>query len=237
MKSSQALAQTVFGNLCAAERFAVLDDLATEEGARPFQGISADPRLLCLERAVTWLGEPRPTSIDVSICGNPAVAIECKFTEGEVGSCSRPKLNESEADHCSGAYQLQRGRSVRCALTFRQIKYWHFTPMLFDWDANADHAVCPMRSTYQLVRNILAASVARDGNVVEGFALLLYDDRNPAFQLGGRGYTAYDEVKTALVAGHRHRLQRLSWQTLVAKLRTDDRLRWLTSELQEKYGF
>lgn len=37
--------------------------------------------------------EPRPTSIDVLLTkGDHRVAVECKFTEAEFGTCSRPRL-------------------------------------------------------------------------------------------------------------------------------------------------
>ena len=46
---------------------------------------------------------------------------------------------------------------------------------------------CPLDGTYQLARNVLAACVRPDGTVDAngGHALVIYDDRNPAFLPGG----------------------------------------------------
>ncbi len=234
MRSSQALVQSVFANLCAMKLCAALQVIATDEGCHPFQGISADGSSLSLERSVTALGEPRPTSIDISVQGPPNVAMECKLAEYDVGHCSRPELSEDEPDYCDGSYRCQHGRKERCALAVLGIKYWKFVPRLFKWRADQDHTICPLRSTYQLVRNVLAASIGEDGEVVPGFAVLLFDERNPEFHTNGRGGRAFAVLKDALQEPDR--LQRLSWQTVMQTLRRIPRLQWLTSELTDKYG-
>jgi hypothetical protein len=114
------------------------------------------------------------------------------------------------------------------------MRYWDFVPQLFNWQADQDYAKCPLRSTYQLVRNVLAASIGEDGKVIPGFAVLLYDERNPAFQPSGRGSLAFTAVKTAL--RQPDRLQRIAWQAVIREIRKVRRLTWLTSELKEKYG-
>jgi hypothetical protein len=215
--------------LCAA-----LQVVTTDEGCHPFQGISPDGSSLTLERSVTALREPRPTSIDISVQGPLNVVIECKLAEPDVGHCSRPKLSEDKPNHCDGSYRCQHGRKERCALAVLGIKYWKFVPRLFKWRADQDQAICPLRSTYQLVRNALAASIGEDGEVVPGFAVLLFDERNPAFHKDGRGGRAFAAVKDAL--REPDHLQRLSWQTVMQALRKVPRLQWLKSELTEKYG-
>jgi hypothetical protein len=234
MKSSQALAQSIFANLGAMKLCSALQMVTTDEGCHPFQGISADGSSLTLERSVTALGERRSTSIDISVHGPLNVAIECKLAEGDVGHCSRPKLSEERPGHCDGSYRCQHGRSERCALTALGIMYWKFVPRLFKWRADQDHAECPLRLTYQLVRNVLAASVCEDGEIIPGFAVLLFDERNPEFHKEGHGGRAFAAVKDAL--REPDRLQRLSWQTVMQTLRKVPRLQWLESELSEKYG-
>jgi hypothetical protein len=234
MRSSQALVQSVFANLCAMKLCAALQVVTTDEGCHPFQGISPDGSSLTLERSVTALREPRPTSIDISVQGPLNVVIECKLAEPDVGHCSRPKLSEDKPNHCDGSYRCQHGRKERCALAVLGIKYWKFVPRLFKWRADQDQAICPLRSTYQLVRNALAASIGEDGEVVPGFAVLLFDERNPAFHKDGRGGRAFAAVKDAL--REPDHLQRLSWQTVMQALRKVPRLQWLKSELTEKYG-
>ena len=94
---------------------------------------------------------------------------------------------------------------------------------------------CPLRSTYQLVRNILAACVRPNGDLdPAGYAVLLYDARNPEFAQGGKGYLAWQAVKSAL--RNPVLLRRCTWQELVACLRRDDQLHWLTEALRSKYG-
>ena len=111
----------------------------------------------------------------------------------------QPSRSNFERDHCDGAYSHQRGRSDRCALTERGIAYWRYIPLLLNWSSDADLRPCPLRSTYQLVRNILAACVRPDRDLMPAaHAVLLYDARNPAFGEGGMGRLAWQSVVSAL---------------------------------------
>ena len=76
---------------------------------------------------------------------------------------------------------------MRCSLTESGVRYWQYLPELFDWPADRNMKPCPLDGTYQLARNILAACVRPDGTVDAngGHALVIYDDRNPAFLPGG----------------------------------------------------
>ena len=98
----------------------------TEEGQQPFQDISRGGSSLQLERRITTLGEPRPSSIDVSVRGSHNVAIECKLAECDADHCSRPQLDKTDPGHCDGPYKFQHRREERCALTTLGIKYWRF---------------------------------------------------------------------------------------------------------------
>jgi len=144
----------------------------------------------------------------------------------------RLELRERSFD---GTYTRQRGRRDRCALTERGIAYWQYIPKLLTWPAGTDMQPCPLRSTYQLVRNILAACVRRNGLLdLAAHAALLYDARNPEFAEGGKGYLAWLAVRSALK--NPALLRRCTWQELVACLRPDDELTWLTEALRSKYG-
>lgn len=234
MKSSQALVQSVFGNLRAMKLCSVLQDVRTEEGFHPFEDITPIGASLSLERTVNNLGEPRLTSVDVSVQGRVNVAIECKLAECDVGHCSRPNLNEKHPEHCDGSYRYQHSRRERCVLTTIGIKYWEYVPPLFTWRTDKDYAACPLRSTYQLVRNVLAASIGASRELVPGVAILLFDERNPEFHKNGAAGIAFATVKHAL--REPERLQRLSWQTVIQTLSVTPRLQWLRSELADKYG-
>jgi hypothetical protein len=240
MNSSQALTVSVFGNLMRYDCLQVLAEL-TDEGGEPLFGraeIASDD--FRLEVTVNTLGEPRPTSLDACISGRPRVAIEVKFTEHQIGRCSRPGLEPSasnyDTDLCDGTYSRQRGRRERCALTENGIHYWRYVPDLFRWRADVDHGPCPLYGNYQLVRNLLAAGVGPDGtaSVADGRVVLIYDERNPAFRPGGKALASYVETRAAL--REPAMLQRCSWQRITEAVRGRGVLPWLTEQLAAKYG-
>jgi hypothetical protein len=238
MRSSQALAQSVFGGLRALGRIDALSGLVAEDGWPAFFA-SADGINVALEHRVTTLGEQRnrETQVDVWFDGLQRVVVECKLSEERFGSCSRPDLDPEKLSHCSGDYTVQHGRRERCSLTEAGIRYWRHVPDLFEWAADLDHTPCPLRSPFQLVRNVLAACVQADGslNVENGHALVLYDARNPAFHPGGMA----DRDWLAVVRSLRHprTLRRVSWQKLTAHLAAQPDLIWLSDGLAAKYGF
>jgi hypothetical protein len=201
MRSSQALAQSFFAGLAAVGRLSALEGVVSDDGYPAFFDAWAGHRMT-LEHEVTALNEPRATSVDVLFTGPHRIAVEVKFTEGEFGRCSRPRLRPTDAnfdrDHCDGTYAIQRQRTERCSLTQRGIRYWQFVPRLLTWSAEQDHRPCPVELTYQLVRNILAACVRDDGtlDVTTGHALVVYDARNPEFKAGW-------DSRCSMVVGHR----------------------------------
>ena len=240
MNSSQALAHSVFGNLLVHGHINCLRDLRDAEGRNLFGNTDISADNFSMEHRVGYLGEPRPTSLDAFISGDHQIAIECKFTETEVGTCSRPRLSHRdsnyEKDFCDRTYSVQRGRKERCSLTEIGVKYWKYVPQLFTWPNDRDVDPCPLYMNYQLVRNVLAAGVRPDGTVSPdgGHALLVYDERNPAFQEDGNGTIAYDQVRNALQEPPM--LGKCSWQDITRHLRERDILPWLTEGLGLKYG-
>jgi len=248
MSSSQALAQSLFGNLIANGGLGVLEDIATESGD-PLVGARIESAKL--EHVVNYLGETqnRETNIDVLLqCTDGyRVAFECKLRETEIGHCSRPSVPKTkkgidnpcyERDHCDGTYTVQHGRKERCSLTGIGVRYWSHAPDLFRWASDRDHVPCPLRDTYQLARNALAVCIDEARGVVlpgSGHVVLIYDARNPAFTPGGTGEKAYTQARDALL--RKDLLRRCSWQVITARLCTTSSLRWLGDELRTKYGF
>ena len=109
LRSSQALTQSVFGAISAAGRLDLLAGITAECG-RPAFFTSGDHWMLEFEHNVATLGEPRPTSIDVMLSRvDQCVAIECKFTESEFGTCSRTRLRPGELGWCDGSYRVPGG--------------------------------------------------------------------------------------------------------------------------------
>ncbi len=235
MKSSQALVQSVFGNLLHYHRLDILAGLQSDDGEVAFFAEAPAASAVELEHEVTHLGEPRNTTIDLFIAPPSRVAVECKFTEWEVGSCSRPMMEDEDPRYCNGTYRRQGGRANRCQLTEAGVRYWHEIPRLFRWPADQDQAPCPVRFTYQLVRNVLAACIRPDGQLDENaHALLVYDARNPAFQHAGAGMRSWQEVRDALKEPTR--IRRVSWQKISARIVAEEDLAWLAAALEQKYG-
>ncbi len=238
--SSQALALSILGNL--KSKLEYLDEIKDDEfNEGLLQNVQPFSPKFSLEFKVNYLNEPRNTSIDAFVGGEYQIAIECKFTEEDIGNCSRPKLTIKDAnyftDFCNGSYSIQRERTERCSLTEIGILYWKYIPYLFNWKIDIDYSPCPLNSTYQLVRNILAACLKPDSEFPSednGHALLLYDERNPFFQAGGKGSIAYSLTKDALK--NKRLLRKCSWQKIVSHLRSKKEFDWLTKEIKLKYG-
>jgi len=85
MRSSQALTQSVFGALVATGHFDVLEGVIAECGRPAFAG-DLRANTMASEKHVTWLAEPRPTTVDVWLeAPTRRIAVECKLTESVAG--------------------------------------------------------------------------------------------------------------------------------------------------------
>jgi hypothetical protein len=240
MRSSQALAQSVFGTIAILNRLPLISDVVAEDGRAAF-GPELRASKVELEKEIQTLGEPRKTSVDVWVDGSYRVAVECKLSEPEFGVCSRPRLrpvNPAYAmQYCDGTYTRQRGRTARCPLTTIGVRYWDYATGLFGWPSDTDHRPCPLVSTYQIVRNVLAVCVDETGSidVQRGHALIIYDARNPTMLPGGEGDRQWRAASGALTVSAL--LRRLSWQAFISQWPSDSVLDWLRGELDAKYGF
>ena len=240
MNSSQALAQSVLGNLALHQHLDCLAELDDDEGQPLFGKADLSPDNFVMEHKINYLAEPRRTSLDGFVSGPYQVAVECKFTEADFGHCSRPALKPTasnyDTDLCDGTYARQRGRRERCSLTEIGVLYWKYVPQLFEWHNDAYLSPCPLHENYQLVRDVLAACVRSNGTVApeNGHVVVIYDERNPAFQPEGAALAAYNETDDALrVFGL---LRKCSWQRIVRHLNEGGVLPWLTEGLELKYG-
>lgn len=240
MNSSQALAQSVLGNLAIHGFLSSLTELLDDNGMALLSKAQLLSDNFAMEFKIDYLGEPRRTSLDGYLEGDYRVAIECKFTESEVGTCSRPRLTPAdsnyESEHCNESYSRQRARKERCSLSEIGVLYWQYIPQLFRWNSDLDLIPCPLNTNYQLVRNILAVGVRPDGQVssANGHVVLIYDERNPAFQKGGKGFIAFAETRQALQEPTM--LRKCSWQRIIQHMRNKGILAWLTEQLALKYG-
>jgi hypothetical protein len=239
MRSSQALAQSVFGTIEVLNKLSLLSGVKSEDGRSAF-GPMVSQAKLDFEKEMKTLGELKghKTSIDVWFEAHYRVAVECKLSEGYFGTCSRPRLKSHNPEYCDGTYTLQGDRTDRCSLTTLGVHYWKYTAELFGWSSETDHhPECPLASTYQLVRNTLAACVNEVGGPLDlqrGHALIIYDARNPSMVSGGEGDRQWRKASDALrVPGL---LRRLSWQAFISQWPNDRVLGWLKQELLAKYG-
>ena len=239
MNSSQALAQSVLGNLAIHGLLSSLTELLDDNGMTLF-GKAQILDNFAMEFKADYLGEPRRTSLDGYIGGDYRLAIECKFTEPDVGTCSRPRLTPADSkyasEHCNRTYSKQRTRKARCTLTELGVLYWQYVTRLFCWNSDQDLSPCPLDANYQLVRNILAIGVRPSGEVssTDGHVVLIYDERNPAFQEGGKGFRAFAATRLAL--REPAMLRKCSWQRVIQYMRNEGTLPWLTEQLALKYG-
>ena len=241
MSSSQALAQSVFGNLLVSRSISVLQELVSDEGEALFP-----QRLNCnqfeFEYQTDLLNEPRKTSIDLFITyPTYRIAIECTFMEQHFTECSRTDLKKNhqyyETELCDGNYEYQRSRKNRCSLSEIGVAYWLYIPQIMEWSNSEKHDPCPLCRTYQLVRNLLICSIKerdRRIDVSNGHTILIYDDRNPEFSPGGKAYEEYMTIKKALI--NPEMLKRISWQALVNHISVNGRHSWLVVALDQKYG-
>jgi hypothetical protein len=82
----------------------------------------------------------------------------------------------------------------------------------------------------------LAACVNSNGNASagNGHVVVIYDERNPAFQAGGKAFSSYGEIQKSLKIPTT--LRCCSWQRIIGLMRDKNILPWLTETLEQKYG-
>jgi len=231
MTSTQALVQSIFGNLKAYDSVRLLKGLVDDQGLPLFDTAVLSAENVSMEHPLTILNEPVPASIDIFLSGPFQIAIQSTLMEQDAGKCSSVTWA-----YCNGSYAVQMGSQERCYLTNKGVRYWEYIPMVFSWASNVNHSPCPLYNTFQLVRRIFAASMGPDGKFSpnRGHAILVYDDRNPAFRKGGKGFEAYESIRAAL--RYPTLLRKCSWQRLIGHMRSRSALPWLTVELEKKYG-
>lgn len=229
MKSSQALALSIFGNLKVLGHADVLQAVSADGFGGPAFGpgpIRSDSILL--EHDAKLPGERTSTSVDVLIGGASSVCVECKLTESEVGRCSKTLLPSSNKSHCNGANPMTGG-GITCPLANAGPRYWEEVPAFVKMEAWRARRECPMCEPYQLVRNILAAS--RPGRE-RGHALLIYDARNPASRPSRNG--TFEDLQDVLADPSV--LRRCSWQSILAAMMDRPELQGLVQEVGLESG-
>jgi hypothetical protein len=192
-KSSQALSIDVFGTLHQSpHRDAVLDHLAASLGlptGGPWEVALEwrDPHNLLKEKQRTWVD---------AVARSPRCLIffECKFSEPDGGGCGQthPILTGRRKGlrQCNGSYVKQHpgddGRSQRCILTAKGMRYWDLIPDVFGLDPDRSYLPCPFAGPwFQWMRNLTSClAVARAAGLQPAF-LVVYADA-PALPMAQR---------------------------------------------------
>ncbi len=242
MSSSQALTQSILGNMKLYGSIPLLSELDDDDqkGLRLFGHLPVTSDQFTLEYKIKGLGELRSTSLDGCVDGEYRIAIECKFSESSYSPCPRPRLKKDdplyESEYCSGEYPSKPMRATRCPMQAKGVKYWDYAPYLFKLDKDGYYPACPLNEGHQIIRNLLAAGTAeRSVTARNGHTVIFYDARNPSFQPGGKADKVYHEVKKLLKVPAM--LRKSSWQKLIALMKERNALPWLTENLALKYGF
>jgi hypothetical protein len=116
------------------------------------------------------------------------------------------------------------------------VLYWKYLPTFFRIGNGIDLDPCPANKNYKLIRNILEIEVNEDGlvNDKNSHALLIYDERNPAFMKDDNSFYSYSEIGATLK--RTNMLRKCSWQKITQCIRKNTILPWLTNQLAAKYG-
>ena len=220
--SSQALTLDVFGSIqSSAHRDTILAALARELGLP-----DAGPWEILLE----WhdpdnpLSEKQPTWADVVARSPQAlVFMECKFTESDGGACSqtRPvKIGRNKGlTPCSGAYTSQtnpaNGRTARCALSGKGIRYWDLIPEVFRIRADLGYLPCPFAgSWFQWMRNLVNCYASARRNGQQAAFLLVYAE-GPGLPMAARVRTPDWDRLQRLVRSEAITFRAVSFQGVV----------------------
>ena len=192
VNSSQALAIDVLWTIRSLPSRDNIIDRWCDHLDLPYRG----PWEIQLEHVVDrdLLGESRCTQIDaIATSPNGLLIIECKFTESDGGSCSQWKpitgtsLNAGSVQ-CNGNYEPQvnpvNGKTSKCALTAKGIRYWEVVPSVFRIAADSSYQPCPFKGGwYQWMRNLVAASeIGRSLGLPAAFVVAYADGPFPMAQ-------------------------------------------------------
>jgi len=185
---------------------------------------------LVIYSQLDWLRDLRDND-GKAIFGTADLSASNFSMEHEVGTLNEPRPTSLDF-YISGRYRV----AIECKLTEIGVRYWDYVPALFKWSADRDYDVCPLKNNYQLVRNVLSACVREDGvaSPSNGHAVLVYDERNPAFAESGKGAKAFRLTQEVLHESQN--LRKVSWQRMCSFMKENKKLSWLTEAIADKYG-
>ena len=153
------------------------------------------------------LRESRKTQVDAMASSpNALICFEAKFGERDGGCCTQTEPTKRGIIQCDGNYRMQvnpeNGKTDRCALSAKDIRYWQIIPQVMNLDQSTDYAPCPFRGPwYQWMRNIvLAFGEAKTEKKIAAVVIVYADHPGLPFP---------------------RVLQKVDWMSFVSKLRQD----------------
>lgn len=227
--SSQAMLFNLMGPLVKRGDYEPLEKALASIGITWSSGKEA---VACFEyKNQEVFNEVQPTSIDLHLRGKDgdSLFIEAKLKEPDFGGCSKIKAGD-----CEGRNPYPNRRNS-CYLHAIGIEYWQvITELGFDKARLFNGPICPFANYYQFFREVLFA-LCNDGTFI-----LLHDERNPAFlrkdsngvEQGGLWPFLYEAIPHSL----RHRVGRLTIQSLVKEIQESPKHQDWIYEFKEKYG-
>ena len=177
--SSQALAIDVFGFLKNAKaKDLIINKIFEADGTNWNIDFEFENKDLLNETK-------HPTQLDVKLENeNTIIVIECKFTENDGGTCSQIQKNKNiKLPQCNGNYELQtnpvNGKKAFCALTAKNIEYWNYIPIIYNFYNSKSIYPCPFKnSNYQWMRNLCTAYVLGKNKNKKSKVFICYADFN-----------------------------------------------------------
>lgn len=220
--SSQACLFNLLGPFIANGSYNILRDIINLSGLN-LKGQITNVILEHTDRDVLNERQLQPTSIDLYIETNSEEKVigEFKFTEFEFGTCS-----VYECGDCDGANP--KLDSNLCYL--HKIKDRKYMDLMNKYSLFWNDSSCQFTEFYQAYRLLLFALEEN------GYFLLIYDERNPAFIYDGNGIPRGKFIRflTLLPANIKAKVFKLSIQQIVGYLETNVNPPWL-NEFKDKY--
>jgi hypothetical protein len=225
------MAFNLLGPLIVRNDFAPLETALANNGIKWTGGKETKARFEYEDRDVFNEDVGQPTSIDLYLEGEGGkLFIEAKLSEKEFGGCSI-----FVGGDCEGRNPYP-DRLGTCYLHHIDRRYWkELKKYDFSHASLLNGAICPFANYYQFFREVLFALHHKDGTFI-----LLHDERNPAFLRkdsdgtvqGGLWPFLYEAIPHSL----RHRVGRLTIQSLVEEIQESPRHQDWIYEFKAKYG-
>lgn len=220
--SSQACLFNLLGPYIANKSYDILQEIIKLSGIK-LNSVISKISFEHTERKIFKEEQQQPTSVDLYIETTEGENIICefKFTESEFGTCSVYEDGDCDGMNPKSDFQLCYLHKKKGREYFNLMKKYGLI-----WDSNP----CQFTEYYQAYRLLLFALEKN------GFFLLIYDERNPAFiyDENGKQRGKFTRFLNLLPDSIKPKVFTLSIQKIVEYLESNNKPSWL-DEFKEKY--